>query len=245
LYPWRDLEVRAEQPSINYPILIKKGIDHMKILCIYGCGGMGREIADVADMTGDWENIIFVDDNAEEKVVNEFEVYTLEEAREKYCKNDLEFIVSAGEPESRKHIYNKLERQGLNCISIIAPGFILSRFSSVEKGTFIHRGVIGGVNTHIGKGCIVNKSAVIGHDVEISEYCVISPNVTIGGYVNIGPGCYIGSGAIIRNGINIGESSIIGMGAVVLHNVEPNSVMVGNPAKFLRENTDKKVFRKS
>ena len=28
------------------------------------------------------------------------------------------------------------------------------------------------------------------------------------------------------------ENSIIGMGAVVLKDVEPNSVMVGNPAKF-------------
>ena len=49
--------------------------------------------------------------------------------------------------------------------------------------------------------------------------------------------------AIIRNGIKIGEDSIIGMGAVVLKDVEANSVMVGNPARFLRENVDKKVFR--
>lgn len=53
----------------------------------------------------------------------------------------------------------------------------------------------------------------------------------------------MGSGAIIRNGISIGANSIIGMGAVVLKDVKPNSVMVGNPARFLRENIDKKVFR--
>jgi len=53
----------------------------------------------------------------------------------------------------------------------------------------------------------------------------------------------LGSGAIIRNGISIGANSIIGMGAVVLKDVKPNSVMVGNPARFLRENIDKKVFR--
>ena len=90
---------------------------------------------------------------------------------------------------------------------------------------------------------LINKHAVIGHDVTVGDYSVISPNVTIGGNVNIGLGCYIGSGAIIRNGINIGDNSIIGMGAVVLKDVEPNSVMVGNPAKFIRENTDKKVFK--
>jgi len=84
---------------------------------------------------------------------------------------------------------------------------------------------------------------VIGHDVTIGDYSVISPNASIGGNVNIGPGCYLGSGSIIKNGIKIGDNSIIGMGAVVLKDVKPNSVMVGNPARFLRENLDKKVFR--
>jgi acetyltransferase-like isoleucine patch superfamily enzyme len=33
------------------------------------------------------------------------------------------------------------------------------------------------------------------------------------------------------------------MGSVVLKDVEPNTVVAGNPAKFLRVNTDKKVFK--
>ena len=65
----------------------------------------------------------------------------------------------------------------------------------------------------------------------------------MGGNVNIGSLCYLGSGAIIRNGINIGENSIIGMGSVVLKDVEPSSVIVGNPARLVRFNEDNKVFR--
>jgi acetyltransferase-like isoleucine patch superfamily enzyme len=33
------------------------------------------------------------------------------------------------------------------------------------------------------------------------------------------------------------------MGSVVLKDVEPNTVVACNPAKFLRVNTDKKVFK--
>lgn len=215
----------------------------MKILCIYGCGGTGREIADLSHRIGKWQKIVFVDDHITRREVDEINVYSLEEVIEQFEKNDLEFIVAVGEPSIRKALYDKLASFKLNYIKIIDPAFILSRFSSVAKGTIIHTGVVATCNVHIGEGCLINKRSVIGHDVTIGDYSVISPNVTIGGNVNIGPGCYLGSGAIIRNGINIGANSIIGMGAVVLKDVKPNSVMVGNPARFLRENIDKRVFR--
>lgn len=215
----------------------------MKILCIYGCGGTGREIADLSHRIGKWQKIVFVDDHITGREVDEINVYSLDEVIEQFEKNDLEFIVSVGEPDARKAQYEKLARLKLNYIKIIDPDFILSRFSSVARGTIIHTGVLATCNVHIREGCLINTRAVIGHDVTIGEYSVISPNVTIGGNVNIGPCCYLGSGAIIRNGISIGANSIIGMGAVVLKDVKPNSVMVGNPARFLRENIDKKVFR--
>lgn len=215
----------------------------MKILSIYGCGGMGREIADLAYRMKLWQKIIFVDDNIIEEMVDEIEVYTFEEVLQKFNKTDLEFIVATGEPATRKNLYEKLTQYNLNCISFIAPGFVLSRFSSVAKGTIIHLGAVLTCNVHIEEGCLINTHVVVGHDVAIGKYCVISPNATIGGNVKIGSGCYIGSGAVIRNGITVGDNSIIGMGAVVLHDVASNSVMVGNPARFLRENVDKKVFR--
>ena len=215
----------------------------MITLCIYGCGGMGREIADLTSRMNKWEKIIFVDDNAKDRTVDEIPVYTLEETLNEFDKTQLEFIVAAGEPTSREFLYKKLENNSLKYIRIIDPGFRLSRLSSVEIGTIVHTGATLTVNVHIGKGCLINKHVVIGHDVTVRDYSVISPNVSVGGDVEIGSNCYIGSGAIIRNGIKIGENSIIGMGSVVLKDVEPNSVVAGNPAKFLRLNEDKKVFR--
>lgn len=215
----------------------------MKTLCIYGCGGMGREIADLAYRMNKWKKIIFVDDNIKNRIVDEVSVFTLEETLNQFDKSKLEFIVSAGEPTSREFLYEKLENNNLECISVIDPNINLSRFSSIKKGTIVHTGATFTVNVHIGKGCLINKHSVIGHDVIVGDYTVISPNISIGGDVKIGSNCYLGSGAIIRNGIIIGENSIIGMGSVVLKDVEPNSVVAGNPAKYLRLNEDKKVFR--
>lgn len=215
----------------------------MRKLCIYGCGGMGRELADLSSRINKWSTIIFVDDNRNSQKIDNIDVYTFDEVFGRYINEELEFIVSTGEPWSRKELYKKLKQKGANTTNLIYPEFVLSRYSEVAKGTIIHVGALITVNVHIGYGCLINKHVVIGHDVTIGDYSVLSPNVTVGGDVQIGDGCYFGSGAIIRNGITIGENSIIGMGAVVLKNVPPNSVMVGNPARFLRENVDKKIFR--
>ena len=205
---------------------------------------MGREIADLSYRIMGWDSIIFVDDNISNRIINDIEVFSLEEALTKYDRECLEFIVTAGEPFHREVLYKKLSDHGLKCINIFDSKFILSKTSSVLDGTIIHAGATITCNVHIGSGCLINKHAVIGHDVTIGDYCVISPHVTIGGNTTIGKGCYLGSGANIRNGIKIGDNSIIGMGSVVLRDVPENSVMVGNPAKLIRNNDDRKVFRK-
>jgi len=45
---------------------------------------------------------------------------------------------------------------------------------------------------------------------------------------------WVGHDAIIMHGVNLGEGSIIGSGSVVTKNVEPYTVVAGNPAKFIK-----------
>ena len=50
-------------------------------------------------------------------------------------------------------------------------------------------------------------------------------------------GCWIGAKAIILPGVTVGEYSIVGAGAVVTKDVALHTIVVGNPAKFIK-NTD-------
>ena len=52
--------------------------------------------------------------------------------------------------------------------------------------------------------------------------------------VVIGKGADVGIGAILLPGVTIGEGAQVGAGAVVTRDVEPFSVVAGNPAKVLR-----------
>ena len=43
-----------------------------------------------------------------------------------------------------------------------------------------------------------------------------------------------GVGAIILPGVTIGENAVVAAGAVVTKDVAPNSIVGGNPAKFIK-----------
>jgi sugar O-acyltransferase (sialic acid O-acetyltransferase NeuD family) len=206
-----------------------------KILAIYGAGGMGREIAALAQSIDCWRQIFFVDDDSGLKEVNGRPVYTLETLTALYAREEFEFIVSVGEPSLREALYGKLGSYRLKLTRLFAPGFSLSPFTAIGEGTVIHTGALVTCNVSIGEGSLINKRAVIGHDVKIGRYSVLSPLVAIGGGAKIGERCFLGSGALIKNGIRVGADSVIGMGAVVLKDVERNAVMVGNPARLLRK----------
>jgi UDP-2-acetamido-3-amino-2,3-dideoxy-glucuronate N-acetyltransferase len=101
----------------------------------------------------------------------------------------------------------------------------------------------------------IGDGVVIGNYVRIEAFTFIPPGVTIADGAFIGPRvtftndrrppapspegwekttvrpfAVIGAGAILLPGITIGEGATVGAGAVVLHDVSPNSTVVGNPA---------------
>ena len=49
---------------------------------------------------------------------------------------------------------------------------------------------------------------------------------------------WIGQNAVILPGVHIGDGAIIGANAVVGSNVEPYTIVVGNPAKPIRKRFD-------
>lgn len=73
---------------------------------------------------------------------------------------------------------------------------------------------------------ITSGTRILAHDASTKRhlgYTVVKP-------VSIGRRVYIGVDSIILPGVSIGDDAIVGAGSVVTRNVEPGTVVVGNPA---------------
>ena len=112
-------------------------------------------------------------------------------------------------------------------------------------------------HVHFGKRVVVNFncSFVDDGDIFIGDDTMIGPNCTLATAIHpvsprlrkykiqrnkpihIGRNVWLGGGAIILPGVTVGDNSIVGAGSVVTKDVEPNTIVVGNPARVLRKIT--------
>ncbi len=98
----------------------------------------------------------------------------------------------------------------------------------------------------VGKGSNVQENCVfhtdMGFPLTIGNNCTIGHGVIIHG-ASIERNCLIGMGTIILNGAKVRENSLIGAGSLVTENKEfpPNVLIVGRPAKVIRELLPKEI----
>lgn len=87
----------------------------------------------------------------------------------------------------------------------------------------------------------------IGHESYVASGAIIfSHDFTRNLHANtyIGVRCFIGANAIIMPGLRIGDNVIVGAGAVVTKNIPSGCIVVGNPAKIIKQDIQTKKYGK-
>jgi sugar O-acyltransferase (sialic acid O-acetyltransferase NeuD family) len=207
-------------------------------LGIYGTGGFGKEIFDVACRENanikKWESIFFIDDFKENDTSFYLsKVYTLPNVIANETIQNLEVVIAIGEPIVRIKIKEKLKQHNIKLGKVIDPSAVVSPTATLCDGVIITSDCI----------IAINVKSIIGHDIILSNDVVVSSMVNIGGACKVGAGTYLGMGCLIKEGLEIGEEVIIGMGSAVHHNIPDRMIALGNPARPMKENIEKKVFK--
>jgi acetyltransferase-like isoleucine patch superfamily enzyme len=127
----------------------------------------------------------------------------------------------------------------------IADDVVVGRGALVENDTTIGRG------TRIQAEAYVTAYSTLEEDVFIAP-CVVTTNDNFMGRTErrkallkgptIRRGARVGGGAILCPGVEIGEEAFVGAGAVVTKDVPPKKVVVGAPARILRDVPDEELL---
>jgi acetyltransferase-like isoleucine patch superfamily enzyme len=147
--------------------------------------------------------------------------------------------------------------------STLGPGCVVGDLATVRERCTIGEQVV------IGRGvCVENDTAIgsftkIQSNAYITAYCLLEEHVFIAPCVVttndnfmgrtearhalikgavIRRGARVGGGATLLPGIEIGEEAFVGAGAVVTRDVAPRALVVGSPARVLRQVPDEELL---
>lgn len=107
---------------------------------------------------------------------------------------------------------------------VISPGVILGRNVKIQNNVSLYTGLIVEDDVFLGPSCVFTN--VINPRSHVSRKDAYQRTL-------IKRGASIGANATIICGHTIGEYALIGAGSVVTKDVEPYTIVVGNPAKSI------------
>lgn len=85
-------------------------------------------------------------------------------------------------------------------------------------------------------GITIEEGAMIAANVQLisNNHDLHERRILICKPVRIGRNAWIGAGATILPGVTVGDNAVVAAGAVVTKDVPPDTIVGGNPAKFIR-----------
>jgi len=153
--------------------------------------------------------------------------------------------------------------------AIVFAGAEVGAASIVGDQAYVRERARIGAGSLVGRGSCVDFDASVGDRVRIQTMVYVTANSTIEDDVFVGPGvvttndhtmarqpptapllgptlrraCRIGGGAVLVPGVEIGEEAFVAAGAVVTNDVPPRGLVMGVPARVVRQVSDDDLLR--
>jgi sugar O-acyltransferase (sialic acid O-acetyltransferase NeuD family) len=144
-------------------------------------------------------------------------------------------VGATGDNRVRQRLFDLGLSYHLFPLTIVHSKAICSRWAKIGPGCQLLPGSIINTGATLGANIIVNSGAIVEHDCILSDHVHVATGAKLASTVRVGTAAHIGVGATVRQCISIGDGAIVGAGAVVVKDVEPYSVVVGVPARKVRE----------
>ena len=208
-------------------------------IVLFGAGGHARSVISALHAAGKWRIAVVLEDAGGDAVKTVLGHQVLGDrsrlAELRQAGIDKGFV-AIGDNRARGRIADALLEAGYSLVRVIHPTAVCMTDASIAAGSFVHALAVVGPECELGRNAIVQPFASVGHESRIGACVQLSPGVHIGGRARIGDYSFLGPGAVIYPGITLGSNVLVGANSVVNKDVADDTVVVGNPARFLRRN---------
>ena len=137
-------------------------------LLIVGAGGYGQLVREIAELTGRYERIDFLDDAYESAVGK---LCDLKQVQKDYDGG----IVAIGNPKIREKVYLEIE----NPITLIHPSAVISKSAKICRGCVIEANAVISTGAVVKDCSYICAGAVVNHNATVSEFCQVNCNAVV------------------------------------------------------------------
>ena len=156
------------------------------------------------------------------------------------------------------------------CGAVVAAGARIGEGAILGDQSFVRERAVIGPGTVIGRGSAVDNDVRVGARVRVQTGVYVTAYSVVEDDVFLGPGaittndstmsrhgpeyalegavlrraCRIGGGAVVTPGTEVGEEAFVAAGAVVTRDVAPRAVVMGVPARVVREVGDEDLLER-
>lgn len=210
----------------------------MTPLLVLGSSRFATEIADFASDCPDLEPVAFVENLERERcqgTLDGLPILWIDEAAELAPTH----LAVCGLGTTKRHLYtDQVEALGFRFATVVHPAAHVSSKSRLGDGTIVGPGAVIGSHSTLGRHVLVNKGVIVGHHTELADFASVHTGARIAGSCRIGTRTFVGMGAVVIDHRTVGSRSVVGAGAVVTTDVPDETLVVGVPARVVREGVE-------
>jgi 2,3,4,5-tetrahydropyridine-2,6-dicarboxylate N-acetyltransferase len=129
----------------------------------------------------------------------------------------------------------------------IEPGAFIRANVEIGDSAVIMLGAVINIGAKIGEATMIDMGAILGGRAEVGKRCHIGAGAVLAGVIEppsatpviVEDDVVIGANAVVIEGVRIGKGAVVGAGAIVTEDVPAGVVVVGNPARIVKEKDEK------